>query len=320
MASAELNAELCCSLCQNIYTDPVTLRCGHNFCRGCMEIELKDQDEVGSYTCPTCGKKFSSRPSLQENRELSNRVEREQSARENSTVLCMNCSAPAVKTCVQCFGSVCGKHLSEHKSHRLIDPTSLEDKKCRAHLRLRDYYCTEDSTCICSHCFVVGDHKGHSVEPLEEASKKEKETPSRTEEQRRDLNGHSVQDDVSEDKPCNGHTDQTDVKDAVHKHQDSTVVKMDPVITEGTYRLDAKSAGLLQCSKSKLQLLVNSPLVIDFTMVKNWDNLMPDTYKNKYEIRSPLFNINTSAPHEISAVYLPHSLCPKEFKNKQAIP
>ncbi|XP_040212069.1 NACHT, LRR and PYD domains-containing protein 1b allele 5-like [Rana temporaria] len=417
MASAELHAELCRSLCQKIYTDPVTLKCGHSFCRGCMEIVLKDQDEVGFYTCPTCGKRFSSRPSLQVNGELSGRVERERSARENPTVLCMTCSLPALKTCLQCIGSVCSKHLAEHETHRLIDPHSLEKRKCRAHGRFLDYYCTGDGMCICADCLAFGDHKGHGVESLEEASKKKKEKMQKVLEnliskredtkgkigelsrqegkekeraalqervspkikclnqqiqkhtlcqkdqavqaiqskqinelkeedqqlsmriqsieefcnmddrdpldilQRWDsdicqtgLNGNSVQDDISEDESCNGHTDQTNVKDAVHKHQDSTVVKMDPVITEGTYRLDAKSACLLQCSKSKLQLLVNSPLVIDFTMVRNWDHLLSDTYKNKYEIMSRLFKLNTSAPHEISAVYLPHLLSPKEFE------
>ncbi|MEE6506108.1 hypothetical protein FKM82_007516 [Ascaphus truei] len=41
--------------------------------------------------------------------------------------------------------------------------------------KLLEYYCTEDAACICVSCWVFGEHRGHQVEPLNEASEKKKE-------------------------------------------------------------------------------------------------------------------------------------------------
>ncbi|XP_072259095.1 E3 ubiquitin-protein ligase TRIM11-like [Pyxicephalus adspersus] len=54
MASAYLRAELKCSICLNIYTDPLTLKCGHNVCRVCIARVLDTQEGSGDYSCPEC--------------------------------------------------------------------------------------------------------------------------------------------------------------------------------------------------------------------------------------------------------------------------
>uniref|UniRef100_A0A8C5MSU8 Uncharacterized protein n=1 Tax=Leptobrachium leishanense TaxID=445787 RepID=A0A8C5MSU8_9ANUR len=54
MASADLRDELTCSICLNIYTDPVTLPCGHSFCRTCIGDVLDTQEGSGAYKCPEC--------------------------------------------------------------------------------------------------------------------------------------------------------------------------------------------------------------------------------------------------------------------------
>ncbi|XP_040202987.1 E3 ubiquitin/ISG15 ligase TRIM25-like isoform X2 [Rana temporaria] len=64
MASGDLRAELECSVCLNIYTDPVMLRCGHNFCRVCIDRVLDTQEGSGGYSCPECREKFPDRPAL----------------------------------------------------------------------------------------------------------------------------------------------------------------------------------------------------------------------------------------------------------------
>ncbi|KAM5151705.1 uncharacterized protein ACMZJ9_009947 [Mantella aurantiaca] len=452
------SAELCCSLCPKIYTDPVTLKCGHNFCRTCMENKLKEQDKGRFYTCPACGKRFSSRPSLQNNPELCQKARLVVFSREMK-VLCTYCQLAADKMCLVCDLPLCNEHLAAHNkqvTHRLIDLTSLENRRCPIHTKPLDYYCTEDDVCVCHDCVELGDHRGHSVESLQAACQKEKEKMQKVledldsrraeakekirglnvheskekekaaiqEEQVRDqcdhlikkiqevekqamaltsrqkdqiaqsvqkqvkqledhdqqmaeamdfinelcntddqlrflqkcksveekigslqemedtelltfrkidvkwlfqhtsqtgVNGkHSVQGDVSKDNLDNGHTDQTDVMDAKQKHQDYTVVKMDPVINDRTYRLDIKSAGLFQCRKTQIKFLVNSPLTIEYTMNWNWQTLVTAEYKSKYDIKGPLFGMKSSAePHEIPALYLPHLLCPTDFeKNK----
>ncbi|XP_073468184.1 E3 ubiquitin/ISG15 ligase TRIM25-like [Aquarana catesbeiana] len=184
MASADLRKELECSICLNIYTDPVTLKCGHNFCRDCIGCVLDTQERSGGYSCPECRQTFRKRPVLQRNITLRNIVENLLSAQpdeEESGVFCTYCihtPVPAVKSCLLCEASLCDNHLRVHSKspeHVLCDPTtSLENRKCSIHKKILEYYCTEDSTCICVSCSLAGEHRGHQVETLGEASEMKK--------------------------------------------------------------------------------------------------------------------------------------------------
>ncbi|XP_077327906.1 LOW QUALITY PROTEIN: E3 ubiquitin/ISG15 ligase TRIM25-like [Lithobates pipiens] len=184
MASGDLRAELECSVCLNIYTDPVMLRCGHNFCRVCIDRVLDTQEGSGGYSCPECREKFQDRPALQKNMKLRNIAETflsTQPDQEKSGVFCTYCvdsPVPAVRSCLLCEVSLCDKHLRVHKNspeHVLCDPTlSMESRKCSVHKKILEYYCTEDETCICVSCSLAGEHRGHQVETLDEASEKKK--------------------------------------------------------------------------------------------------------------------------------------------------
>ncbi|CAI9623681.1 unnamed protein product, partial [Staurois parvus] len=131
MASANLRAELECPICLNIYTDPVMLGCGHNYCRGCIDRVLDTQEGSGGYSCPECREKFQERPALQKNRKLRNIVENFLSTQpepEESGVFCTYCihaPVPAVKSCLHCEASLCINHLKVHSKspeHILSDP------------------------------------------------------------------------------------------------------------------------------------------------------------------------------------------------------
>uniref|UniRef100_A0A667XA80 RING-type domain-containing protein n=1 Tax=Myripristis murdjan TaxID=586833 RepID=A0A667XA80_9TELE len=43
------NSDLTCSICLTIFTDPVSLLCGHSFCKECITISLSKKDQ-----CPQC--------------------------------------------------------------------------------------------------------------------------------------------------------------------------------------------------------------------------------------------------------------------------
>ncbi|XP_063786700.1 E3 ubiquitin-protein ligase TRIM39-like [Pseudophryne corroboree] len=144
MASAALRQELSCSICLSIYTDPVTLRCGHNFCRGCISRELDTQEESGVYSCPECRKEYRKRPALEKNRTLCNIVEHVRSIPEEGTGVLYTYG---VQSPVQ----------------------------CSVHKKVLEYYCTEDSACICVSCCLIGEHRGHKMLSLDEASEKKKE-------------------------------------------------------------------------------------------------------------------------------------------------
>ncbi|XP_068122640.1 E3 ubiquitin-protein ligase TRIM11-like [Hyperolius riggenbachi] len=140
MASADLSKELECPVCLNIYTDPVILKCGHNFCQKCIDRELNTQKPSGRYSCPACKKQFPRRPALQKNAALKNIAESFRSTQP------------------------------EQKG----SSTSVEIRKCSVHKKILQYYCTEDAACICVSCRLDGGHWGHQVETVDEASEKKK--------------------------------------------------------------------------------------------------------------------------------------------------
>ncbi|XP_075132036.1 E3 ubiquitin/ISG15 ligase TRIM25-like [Leptodactylus fuscus] len=182
MASAGLRKELDCSICLSLYTDPVTLRCGHNFCRGCIDQVLNTQEGSGVYFCLECREEFRERPVLQRNITLRNVVEDFLSThREDAIICCTYCihsPVPAVRSCLMCEASFCDQHLRVHSKgpeHVLTEPsTDLKKRKCPVHKKVLEYYCTEDSACICVSCSLAGKHRGHRVEMLDEASEKKK--------------------------------------------------------------------------------------------------------------------------------------------------
>ncbi|XP_077305701.1 E3 ubiquitin-protein ligase TRIM39-like [Lithobates pipiens] len=183
MATSGLREELSCSICLSIYKEPISLKCGHNFCRGCIVTVLDTQErKATNYSCPECREKYTERPPLEKNRKLCNIVDNFISAHpEGTEVFCTYCDhpVPATKSCLLCEASFCNKHLKNHSKsadHILTDPTtSFDDRKCPIHQEILKYYCTEDSACICMSCWVAGDHKGHQVELLNVASEKKKE-------------------------------------------------------------------------------------------------------------------------------------------------
>ncbi|XP_063785226.1 E3 ubiquitin-protein ligase TRIM39-like [Pseudophryne corroboree] len=185
MASADLRQELDCSLCLKMYTDPVTLRCGHNFCRVCIDRVLDTQEGAGAYTCPECRAECQERPALRRNITLCNIVGRFLSTRpdqEETGIFCTYCvdsPVPAAKSCLLCEASLCDKHLRVHSKsaeHVLCDPTTaLGNRKCSVHKKILEYYCTEDAACICASCCLIGKHRGHQVESLDEAFETKKE-------------------------------------------------------------------------------------------------------------------------------------------------
>ncbi|XP_077128588.1 E3 ubiquitin/ISG15 ligase TRIM25-like [Ranitomeya variabilis] len=184
MASAELRDELNCSICLSLYTDPVSLRCGHNFCRSCIVSALDAQEAAGGYSCPDCRAEYPERPALEKNRKLRNIVERFSSTQpgmEETRIFCTYCiksPVPAVKSCVHCENSLCDDHLTVHNKtmdHILVDPTrSFGSKKCSHHKKVLEYYCPQDAAFLCVSCCLVGEHRGHQVELLDEASEKKK--------------------------------------------------------------------------------------------------------------------------------------------------
>ncbi|XP_068108996.1 E3 ubiquitin-protein ligase TRIM39-like [Hyperolius riggenbachi] len=183
MASADVTAELRCSICMEIYRDPVTLPCGHNFCRGCITQAWDLRDDRTEHKCPECQRTYRKRPELVRNTTLHNIAKTFHATdtdQEQTRVFCNYCDlpVPATKSCLQCETSLCDHHLRTHDmsgEHTLLPPTTdLGKRKCSVHKEILKYYCTEDAVCVCASCSAIGGHVGHKMLSLHEASEEKK--------------------------------------------------------------------------------------------------------------------------------------------------
>ncbi|XP_043960484.1 E3 ubiquitin-protein ligase TRIM21-like [Gambusia affinis] len=189
-----------CSVCLDVFTDPVSTPCGHNFCKTCI---TQVWDENVFYKCPLCNEHFASRPQLRVNTLLREMVDQfrgeaqqeassssEQQAAKPGEVPCDVCTGPklkALKSCMVCLASYCQTHLEPHltaprlKKHQLMEPVeNLEDRMCLQHDRPLELFCRTDQTCVCFLCSVL-DHKNHEFVPLREESEGKKAELRKTE-------------------------------------------------------------------------------------------------------------------------------------------
>ncbi|KAL6491253.1 hypothetical protein MHYP_G00015980 [Metynnis hypsauchen] len=60
--------QLLCSICLDVFTDPVSTPCGHNFCRVCLK---ECWDSSSRCQCPVCKEEFFRRPELRVNTFIS---------------------------------------------------------------------------------------------------------------------------------------------------------------------------------------------------------------------------------------------------------
>ncbi|KAM8899688.1 tripartite motif-containing protein 16-like [Spinachia spinachia] len=186
--------QFCCSVCLDLPKEPVTVPCGHSYCRRCIEDCWDQEDKKGQYSCPQCRDTFSPRPVLRRNTMLAEVVEKLQTSGPQQPsappapagphdVACDFCSgagpSKAAMSCLTCMASYCPAHLEPHrrvpvlKKHELVSVTvPLGEKMCEKHNRLMEVYCRTDRKCICYLC-VIDEHKGHDT--LSSASERAEE-------------------------------------------------------------------------------------------------------------------------------------------------
>uniref|UniRef100_A0A4W3IUD3 RING-type E3 ubiquitin transferase n=1 Tax=Callorhinchus milii TaxID=7868 RepID=A0A4W3IUD3_CALMI len=134
MASAQelenMRNEATCLICLQFYMDPVSIDCGHNFCRACI-LQYWGTGQ-GSVSCPQCRLQIPQR-SVRPNRFVSNMVE---------SIRRLSLNPRLEEVGIQC---------EEH-----------EEK-----LKL---FCETDQRAICVVCAMSSDHKDHTVIPIKEAA------------------------------------------------------------------------------------------------------------------------------------------------------
>ncbi|XP_044837930.1 zinc finger protein RFP-like isoform X1 [Mauremys mutica] len=130
-----LRDEATCSICLSFFTDPVTIDCGHNFCRACIaQCWARPDPDIA---CPQCRETFP-QGTLRPNRQLGNMVE-----------IAKQLSVPAAAAAA---GGLCHAHQEPFK-----------------------LFCNQDQVLICVICRESQAHHAHRVVPTEEAAREHKE-------------------------------------------------------------------------------------------------------------------------------------------------
>ncbi|KAK5863153.1 hypothetical protein PBY51_000203 [Eleginops maclovinus] len=183
----QLAYELSCPICLQLFSDPLVLPCGHNYCRSCI-YKTTDINGKTLPRCPECCEEYQGLESLQRNFKLCSIIEGYRATtlqldRQPDTwrveVLCDHCideRLAAMKSCLKCEVSLCSRHLQRHnekegfRAHAVVEPMNkleprkeLEMKACATHRRPFEYFCSNDMTLMCSTCFMEGQHHDHDV-------------------------------------------------------------------------------------------------------------------------------------------------------------
>ncbi|XP_014816061.1 PREDICTED: LOW QUALITY PROTEIN: E3 ubiquitin-protein ligase TRIM39-like [Calidris pugnax] len=131
-----LRDEACCSICLEIFQDPVSISCGHSFCRSC--ITRTWEGRTTNFSCPQC-RKTVSRKRLRPNRELANVIE-------------------------------AAKSLNLQPVREVEGGENL----CEEHQEPLKLFCQDDKRLICVVCDRSKVHRDHFVVPMDEAAQEYK--------------------------------------------------------------------------------------------------------------------------------------------------
>ncbi|XP_053452933.1 putative tripartite motif-containing protein 61 [Nycticebus coucang] len=130
---SDLQAEASCPICLDYLKDPVTIICGHNFCRSCISMSWKDLDN--SFPCPSCHFCCPEREFIS-NQQLGNLTE--------------------MAKLIQVRGT---------KRKRQEDTPV-----CEKHGQVLTLFCEKDQDILCLQCSSSADHEHHRVWPIEKAA------------------------------------------------------------------------------------------------------------------------------------------------------
>ncbi|XP_028294391.1 tripartite motif-containing protein 16-like [Gouania willdenowi] len=172
-----------CSVCLELLKEPVTVPCGHSYCRMCISSFWDGENKKDVYSCPQCRETFTPRPVLMKSTMLAELVEELRKSRlqddrcvqsfaaaeDVACDVCVGRKVKAFKSCLNCVASYCEEHLQPHhqsaafKRHRLVNPSKkLQENICSRHDEVMKMFCRTDQQCICFLCSME-EHKGHHM-------------------------------------------------------------------------------------------------------------------------------------------------------------
>ncbi|XP_016151156.1 E3 ubiquitin-protein ligase TRIM39-like [Sinocyclocheilus grahami] len=184
-----------CSICLDVFTNPVSIPCGHSFCSSCITSYWEGQGK--SCFCPLCKESFRKRPELHINHTLKEITEQfkrmaeitlsaPRSAPADSPSLPFSAPKPGVQhRTVELPRGLLPEMKSRFQRTSSIEPLASHDAaslppakapkrnfsvsgagsngpQCPRHGHSLELFCKTDQTCICVTC-AEREHYGHSV-------------------------------------------------------------------------------------------------------------------------------------------------------------
>uniref|UniRef100_A0A670KDX5 Zinc finger protein RFP-like n=1 Tax=Podarcis muralis TaxID=64176 RepID=A0A670KDX5_PODMU len=125
-----------CSICLEYFRDPVSIPCGHSFCRSCIAQCWKERSS--DFSCPQC-RVVSLQRNFRPNRELGNVVE-------------------------------IAKRLGSRAEQEEPGGGGGGRQLCPKHREALKLFCSEEEELICCICRESRAHRSHAVFPVEEAA------------------------------------------------------------------------------------------------------------------------------------------------------
>ncbi|XP_053148570.1 zinc finger protein RFP-like [Hemicordylus capensis] len=128
---------LCCFLCHALFTEPVSIDCGHSFCRACIAQQWGEREDA-DFSCPQCGERALKRK-FWPNKELEN--------------------------------------VAEIAKRMKLEKAAAGESECEMHPQQPlSLFCKDEQKLLCSACTTESkDHASHVVVTAEEAAQDLKE-------------------------------------------------------------------------------------------------------------------------------------------------
>lgn len=127
-----------CPVCRELFRDPVSIHCGHHFCRGC--ITRRWEWATGPFRCPRC-RREAPEPTLRPSPELARLLEITKG---------FNLEAAARGITVE-------------------EEEPGDEEWCGKHGEPLGFFCRDDGVGVCAVCRESRAHRSHAVLPAPEA-------------------------------------------------------------------------------------------------------------------------------------------------------
>lgn len=146
-----ISRDLTCSICLDLFKQPVSLPCDHTFCQGCIEgywTGPRGPGQGGTGSCPQCRKVYPGQ-CYRPNRIVANIVESYCQGLEES-------------------GTAQGLQPDVGVAERVPAPVP----RCSRHREELKLYCEEDQELVCLVCGLSQEHRNHTMVCVQEAEQK----------------------------------------------------------------------------------------------------------------------------------------------------